>query len=155
MRQQESWQLAGSGPAQYERYQVPSLFQPLAERLLAAIPLRMGERVLDVACGTGIVARLAAQQIGTTGLVTGVDLNPGMLEVARAHTPVAGAAVDWREGDAGALPCDDESYQVVLCQQGLPVLPGSTPRAAGNASGLEAQRSCRPECLAQPRAQSL
>ena len=128
MRQQESWQLAGSGPAQYERYQVPSLFQPLAERLLATIPLRTGERVLDVACGTGIVARLAAQPIGRTGLVTGVDLNPGMLEVARAHTPTSGAAVDWREGDAGALPCDDESYDVVLCQQGLQFFPDQ-PRA--------------------------
>jgi ubiquinone/menaquinone biosynthesis C-methylase UbiE len=128
MCQQESWQLAGSGPAQYERYQVPSLFQPLAERLLATIPLRTGERVLDVACGTGIVARLAAQPIGRTGLVTGVDLNPGMLEVARAHTPTSGAAVDWREGDAGALPCDDESYDVVLCQQGLQFFPDQ-PRA--------------------------
>jgi SAM-dependent methyltransferase len=128
MRQQDPWQLAGSGPAQYERYQVPSLFQPLAERLLATVPLRTGERVLDVACGTGIVARLAAQPIGTTGLVTGVDLNPGMLEVARAHTPTSGAAVDWREGDAEALPCDDESYDVVLCQQGLQFFPDQ-PRA--------------------------
>jgi ubiquinone/menaquinone biosynthesis C-methylase UbiE len=123
MSQQEQWQLAGSGPASYERYQVPSLFGPLAELFLATIPLRAGERVLDVACGTGIVARLAAQQIGTTGLVTGVDLNPGMLEVARAHTPTSGAAVDWREGDAGALPCDDGSYHVVLCQQGFQFFP--------------------------------
>lgn len=123
MSQQEQWQLAGSGPASYERYQVPSLFGPLAELFLATIPLRTGERVLDVACGTGIVARLAAQQIGTTGLVTGVDLNPGMLEVARAHTPTSGAAVDWREGDAGALPCDDASYHVVLCQQGFQFFP--------------------------------
>ena len=84
--------------------------------------------MLDVACGTGIVARLAAQQVGTTGLVTGVDLNPGMLEVARAHTPTSGAAVDWREGDAGALPCDDASYDVVLCQQGLQFFPDQ-PRA--------------------------
>lgn len=123
MPQQESWQLAGSGPAQYERYQVPSLFQPLAERLLAALPLRPGERLLDVACGTGIVARLAAQPLGATGLVTGVDLNPSMLEVARAHTPTSGAAVDWRQGDAGALPCDAGSYDVVLCQQGLQFFP--------------------------------
>jgi SAM-dependent methyltransferase len=123
MGQQEQWQLAGSGPTQYERYQVPSLFKPLAELFLATVPLRPGEQVLDVACGTGIVARLAAQQVGRTGLVTGVDLNPGMLEVARAHTPTAGAAVDWREGDAGALPCDDASYHVVLCQQGLQFFP--------------------------------
>jgi SAM-dependent methyltransferase len=128
MRQQESWQLAGSGPVQYERYQVPSLFRPLAERLLATLPLRAGEWVLDVACGTGIVARLAAQHIGPTGLVTGVDLNPGMLDVARAHTPTSGAAVDWCEGNAGALPCDDASYDVVLCQQGFQFFPDQ-PRA--------------------------
>jgi len=128
MSQQEQWQLAGSGPAQYERYQVPSVFQPLAELFLATISLRAGERVLDVACGTGIVARLAAQQVGRTGLVTGVDLNPGMLAVARAHTPTSGAPVDWRKGDAGALPCDDGSYHVVLCQQGLQFFP-DRPRA--------------------------
>jgi len=123
MSQQEQWQLAGSGPESYERYQVPSLFGPLAELFLTVMPLRTGERVLDVACGTGIVARLAAQQVGKTGLVTGVDLNPGMLVVARAHTPTSGAAVDWREGDAGALPCDDGSYHVVLCQQGWQFFP--------------------------------
>jgi SAM-dependent methyltransferase len=123
MQQQESWQLAGSSPESYERYQVPSLFRPLAERFLAVMPLRAGEWVLDVACGTGIVARLAAQQVGPTGLVTGVDLNPGMLAVARAHTPTSGAAIDWREGDAGALPCADGSYHVVLCQQGFQFFP--------------------------------
>ena len=123
MSQQEQWQLAGSGPESYERYQVPSLFGPLAALFLAAIPLRPGARVLDVACGTGIVARLAAQQVGTTGLVTGIDLNPGMLRVARAYTPTSGATVEWREGDAGALPCEESSYDVVLCQQGLQFFP--------------------------------
>lgn len=119
MRQQEQWQLAGNSPEQYERYQVPSVFGPLAALFVAAVPLRPGDRVLDVACGTGIVARLAAPQVGTTGLVTGIDLNPGMLRVARAHTPTSGARVEWREGDAEALPCEAQSYDVVLCQQGV------------------------------------
>ncbi len=123
MSQQEQWQLTGSGPESYERNQVPSLFRPLAELFLTAVPLRRGERVLDVACGTGIVARLAAQQVGTTGRVTGVDLNPGMLKVAEEHTPTSGALIDWREGDAGKLPCEDASYDVVLCQQGLQFFP--------------------------------
>jgi ubiquinone/menaquinone biosynthesis C-methylase UbiE len=119
MSQQQPWQLTGNSPESYEHYQVPSLFGPLAQRFLTTMDLQMGEWVLDVACGTGIVARLAAPHLGTTGRVTGVDLNPGMLAVAKAHAPASGAPIDWREGDAGALPCAATSYDVVLCQQGL------------------------------------
>lgn len=119
MSEQEKWQLAGSAPDNYERYQVPSLFGPMAELFLSAVNLKTGERVLDVACGTGIVARLAAPQVGATGHVTGVDLNPGMLKVAAENTPTSGAPIDWREGDAGNLPCEDGYYHTVLCQQGL------------------------------------
>jgi ubiquinone/menaquinone biosynthesis C-methylase UbiE len=77
MSPQEQWQLAGSAPESYERYLVPSIFRPWAEALIEWIALQPGERVLDVACGTGIVARLAAQRVGTTGSVMGLDLNPG------------------------------------------------------------------------------
>ena len=116
---QQPWQLTGNSPESYERYQVASLFGPLAHLFLKTMALQVGERVLDVACGTGIVARLAAPQVGATGHVTGMDLNPGMLAVAAAHAPASGAPIDWRVGDAGALPCADASYDVVLCQQGL------------------------------------
>jgi len=119
MRDRDAYQLSDSAPENYERHQVSSLFGPLAERFLKVVALRPGNRVLDVACGTGIVARLAAPQVGESGRVTGVDINTGMLEVAHAHTPTAGAPVDWREGDAQALPCDDASYDIALCQQGL------------------------------------
>ena len=119
MGQQQPWQLTGNSPEQYEHYQVATLFGPLAHRFLSTMNLQAGERMLDVACGTGIVARLAAPQLGVTGRVTGVDLNPGMLAVATEHVPTSGAPIDWREGDARALPCADTSYDVVLCQQGL------------------------------------
>jgi SAM-dependent methyltransferase len=119
MSQQQPWQLTGTSPESYERYQVSSLFGPLAHRFLTTMDLQAGERVLDVACGTGIVARLAAPQLGATGRVTGVDLHPGMLAVATAHVPASGAPIDWRVGDAGSLPCAATSYDVVLCQQGL------------------------------------
>jgi SAM-dependent methyltransferase len=79
--------------------------------------------VLDVACGTGIVARLAALQVGSRGQVTGLDLNPGMLAVARALPPGSGAMIDWREGSAVALPFADATFDVVLCQQGLQFFP--------------------------------
>ncbi|HEV7394366.1 MAG TPA: methyltransferase domain-containing protein [Burkholderiales bacterium] len=120
---QERWQLTGSGPESYERYQVPSVFEPLARKFLAHMALRPGQRVLDVACGTGIVARLAAKTLGPQGSIVGVDLNPKMLELARAHAPDNGARVEWKEGDAASLPCADADFDVVLCQQGLQFLP--------------------------------
>jgi SAM-dependent methyltransferase len=116
---QERWQLTGSGPDSYERYQVPSVFEPLARMFLQRIGLRPGQHVLDVACGTGVVVRQAASILGSTGSIVGIDLSSGMLEVARAHAPTGGAAVQWRQGDAASLPCEDADFDVVLCQQGL------------------------------------
>jgi ubiquinone/menaquinone biosynthesis C-methylase UbiE len=120
---QERWQLTAGGPDNYERYQVPSVFEPLARMLIERIALRPGQRLLDVACGTGIVARHAAPILGPAGFIIGVDLNTGMLDVARAHTPADGAPVEWRQGDAASLPCPDASVDVVLCQQGLQFFP--------------------------------
>ena len=119
----EPWQLSGTGPDSYERYQVPSVFGPLAELFLRHVELRKGQRVLDVACGTGVVARQAAGMLGSAGLVVGVDLNAGMLKIAAANALEAGAAIEWREGDAADLPCNDEEFDVVLCQQGLQFIP--------------------------------
>lgn len=119
----ERWQLAGSGPESYERYQVPSVFEPLARRFLVHMALRPGQRVLDVACGTGIIARIAATMLGPQGSIVGIDLNPNMLELARAYAPDAGARVEWKEGDAASLPCADADFDVVLCQQGLQFFP--------------------------------
>jgi ubiquinone/menaquinone biosynthesis C-methylase UbiE len=101
---------------------VPSLFGPWAVDLVKlAAPLR-GERILDVACGTGIVARLAAQNLGPMGKVVGLDLNPGMITVARSAS--AGTEnIEWREGNAMALPFSDKTFDLVLCQQGLQFFP--------------------------------
>ena len=79
--------------------------------------------MLDVACGTGIVARQAAYLVGTTGHIVGVDLNAGMLDVATENAPSDGPDMEWLEGDAAELPCADESFDVVLCQQGLQFFP--------------------------------
>ena len=104
----------------YEHSLVGPLFAPWVEPLLEDVKLRAGERVLDIACGTGIVARLARERVGKSGLVTGVDANPRMLAVARRVAP----AIDWRQGDAGALPLgDEEQFDVVLCQQGFQFFP--------------------------------
>src|SRR5262249_1850701 len=102
---------------------VPTIFRPWAEALLTLAALQPGERILDVACGTGVVARLAAVQVGPTGQVRGVDLNPGMLAVARSVPAPTGAVITWQEGTATALPLEDAAFDVVLCQQGLQFFP--------------------------------
>ena len=105
-----------SFPELYEQTLVRPLFQPWVEPLLNDVELRSGERVIDIACGTGIVARVARERLGSSGTVVGVDLNPHMLAVARQAAPM----IDWRDGDAIALPLGDgEQFDVALCQQGF------------------------------------
>jgi SAM-dependent methyltransferase len=107
----------GSAPENYERYFVPAIGGPLAADLVAHAALRSGERVLDAACGTGIVARLAAEQVGPQGNVAGVDITPGMLAVARTVTKPFN--VQWYETSVEAMPLPDQSFDVVFCQLGL------------------------------------
>jgi len=108
----------GDAAENYERYFVPAIGAPVAGDLLELAALQPGERVLDVACGTGVIARLAAERVGTEGAVSAVDLNPGMLAVARSVRS-AGAAIDWQEGGAEELPLADASFDAALCQLGL------------------------------------
>jgi SAM-dependent methyltransferase len=110
---------SGTGAENYERFFVPAIALPVSGDLLRRADIRSGERVLDVACGTGVVARLAAAQVGPTGAVTGVDVAPDMIDVARAAPVPDGPPVDWHVGDATSLPLPDAAYDVVLCQMGL------------------------------------
>lgn len=110
----------------YERDMVPALFRPWAEELLAMSRPREGERVLDLACGTGIVARLAAQRVGVGGRVVGMDLSPAMLDVAQSQAEREGLSIEWRQGDVTSLPFDDGEYDLVLCQHGLQFVPDRT-----------------------------
>jgi ubiquinone/menaquinone biosynthesis C-methylase UbiE len=102
----------------YERYFVPVIGAPLAADLVDLAAFRPGERVVDVACGTGVVTRLAAERVGVAGTVAGVDINPDMLTVARAAAP-ADAAIEWHEAKAEELPLPDDAFDVALCQLGL------------------------------------
>jgi len=106
---------AGSLAANYERYFVPAIAAPLAGDLLELAAIGAGERVLDVACGTGVLARLAAVQVGPAGAVAGLDVNPGMLAVARSVAP----SIDWHESAAESTPFADGAFDVVVCQLGL------------------------------------
>lgn len=115
------WQMEGSAAEFYQRYLVPAITTKWAEDLVDRARPRPGESVLDVACGTGVVARLAARLMGH-GQVTGLDLNGGMLAVARG-LPSAGAPITWVEGSALDLPFPPDSFDVVLCQLGLQFFP--------------------------------
>lgn len=118
-----------TNPAEtYEREMVPVLFEPWAAALLDHARLTGGERILDIACGTGIVARRAVRRVAPRGRVSGVDLNPNMLAVARMAAEREGVTVTWREGNAEALPFGDAEFDLVLCQQGLQFVP-ERPRA--------------------------
>jgi SAM-dependent methyltransferase len=118
----EQWQVAGSAAEVYERELVPAIFGLWAPQVVGLAAPAAGERVLDAACGTGVVARLAAERVGADGRVVGLDLNPGMLTVARS-LPVAGVPIGWVQATAGRLPFPDGSFEVVCCQLGLQFFP--------------------------------
>jgi ubiquinone/menaquinone biosynthesis C-methylase UbiE len=110
----------------YEGCFVGPLFQPCANLLVARLAPCCSERALDVACGTGVVARTVRARLGPAASIVGVDVNPVMLAMARQFAP----DIDWREGDATTLPlADGERFDVVFCQQGLPLF-GEKPAAA-------------------------
>jgi ubiquinone/menaquinone biosynthesis C-methylase UbiE len=115
----ETFQLSIAAAEAYEARFVPALFAPWAVQLVAFADVAPGQAVLDVACGTGIVARTAADRTGAAGRLVGVDVNAAMLTVARRVRP----ALEWRRGDASALPLPDASFDVVLCQMALMFFP--------------------------------
>jgi SAM-dependent methyltransferase len=114
----EGWQLEGSSAEAYEKY-LATAFGRWAGQLTAMAGIREGDRVLDVACGTGIVARHAARSAGASGRVTGVDINDDMLDVARAVSAALVPGIAWRRGNAADLPFPAASFDAICCEQGL------------------------------------
>ena len=109
-----------SYPAEsYETYMVPALFAPWSTHLIQRADPQPGEHVLDVACGTGIVARNVAPRVGSQGMVIGIDLNPDALSMARVAAEREGLTTEWRLGPAEKLPFPDGSFDLVFCQFGL------------------------------------
>jgi SAM-dependent methyltransferase len=101
----------------YDDHFVPAIGSPFATALVDLAAPRPGESVLDVGCGTGVVARLAAERVGADGTVAGIDGHPGMLQVAR--TTDESGSIDWREASAEGLPFPDASFDLVLCSLAL------------------------------------
>jgi SAM-dependent methyltransferase len=113
----ERWETSEQSTLSYAECLVPLLFGPWAHDLVAHANLATGERVLDLACGTGAVAVLARQKVGPAGAVWGLDRNPQMLQHARARK--TDLPIEWRQGGAEELPFEDGNFDVVLCQQGF------------------------------------
>lgn len=111
----ERGQVSHSSAEIYERFFVPALFGEWPERLLEAIDVRSGQRVLDVGCGTGILARHASRRVGPNGNAVGVDPNEGMLAVARRIAP----NMEWQKGLAESLPFEDAAFDAVMSQFAL------------------------------------
>src|SRR5262245_12725853 len=115
MSEHDRGQVSGRAAEIYEEFFLPALFAEWSGRLIGAAKIRVGERVLDVACGTGVLGRAVADRVGDDGEVVGLDVNDGMLAVARRKAP----GIQWKQGRAESLPFGDESFDAVLCQFGL------------------------------------
>lgn len=143
------WQLEGDSAEAYERYLVPRILDGWARELVGLAGVARGDRVLDVACGTGIVARQAATRVGPHGTVVGVDVNPGMLATAKRAAADPDVPIRWQEGEAGDLPVEEGDFDVVLCQQGLQFFPDASTAlsemrralASGGRMGISVLRS--------------
>ncbi len=98
---------------------VPSLFAPWATYLVQRANPQSGAHVLDIACGTGIVARKVAPRVGTSGSVAGLDANPDMIDMARIAAEQEHMAIEWHTSSAEQLPFPDENFDLILCQFGL------------------------------------
>ncbi len=107
----------------YDEIMVPVIFQPWARELLRREPPRQGDRILDLACGTGAVTREIASLCARPGRLAGVDMSPGMLAVASRKAEDEGIRAEWFEADAGTLPFEDDQFDLAYCQQALQFFP--------------------------------
>jgi len=115
MTDAEVWQVSMAAAEVYEASFVPAIFSAWSPRVVAAAKIGLGDHVLDVACGTGIVARHAWALVQPGREVTGLDINEGMLTVARRVAP----DISWKQGDAAALPFRDRTFTAVVSQFGM------------------------------------
>jgi SAM-dependent methyltransferase len=119
MTEPERWQVSTDAADVYESCFVPAIFGAWARPVADAAGIKTGDRVLDVGCGTGVLAREALGRVGREGHVVGLDLNEGMLAVAARTEP----EVEWRQGDAASLPFADGSFDAVVSQFALMYFP--------------------------------
>jgi ubiquinone/menaquinone biosynthesis C-methylase UbiE len=115
MSKSETGQVNTSAAEIYEEFFIPAIFQEWAVKVADEAGISAGQKVLDVACGTGVLTREVLKRVGTDGAVFGLDINEGMLAVAKAKSP----EIEWRESAAESIPFEDESFDAVVSQFGL------------------------------------
>ncbi|MDP6821749.1 MAG: methyltransferase domain-containing protein [Dehalococcoidia bacterium] len=113
----------------YDQYFGPSMFTSSAKPLLEHAGLTPGQKVLDLACGSGVVTEMIAGVVGSGGGVVGLDFSPPMLGVARGKS-ISGAPVEWVEADAARIPFPDDTFDAVICQHGFQFFPDPSACAA-------------------------
>ncbi len=119
----KTWQISDNSPAAYEKYLVPGFFKPWAETLTALVSPAPDSDILDVACGTGIVARTISSKVNNGIRVTGLDNNREMLEQALQLSEKSGLELTWQQGDAHQMPFEDDRFDYLFCQQGMQFFP--------------------------------
>lgn len=119
----ETYQLTNQAAQIYESQKVPAMFRPLAESTVSLIQVDSTDDILDVACGTGILARVIGEKYPDIQRLVGSDLNQGMLDVARTLTATEPYKSEWYAADVGSLPFDNHSFTLCFCQQGLQFFP--------------------------------
>ena len=117
MSETSGWQLSGDAPTAYTRFAL-KIMEPWTDDLILAAECRDGDHVLDVGCGTGLVANRINLVSRKFCAITGIDINEGMLAAARRNPQIA-----WHQGSATELPFAEGTFDVVLCQQGLQYFP--------------------------------
>ena len=118
----DTGQVSQSAAERYDELFLPALFSEWAPRVLKLADVRRGMRVLDLACGTGVLSLAAANVVEPDGSVVGLDLNPGMLRVAEQKAP----HLEWREASADAIPFEEATFDAVVSQFGLMFFPDKT-----------------------------
>ncbi len=119
MTKKSGWQLSSGGPDAYEKYIVPAYTGAWADEIVNRACLGAGEKILDVACGTGLVARTASEKQNNSDLIYGIDVNEVMIKKAREIQP----SINYHHGDVTEMPFPDNKFDVIFCQQGLQYFP--------------------------------
>ena len=110
MSDKSGFQLSGNAAAIYEEQKVPAMFAPLADATLNVVRLFDNDAVLDVACGTGILARKVRGKIGSQSRIVGIDLNEGMISTAKGLKDSVSQSCEWQTANATGLPFSDDTF---------------------------------------------